>query len=510
MKIAFNKGEKNYIFIRSFLSILSFIFTSTTVSAISLELGVASNSNTPEAAVANALTLAAPPGVCAQLQLDTTNNIELKPNQTHMFGFCNQLDFVDQTQTAPAFKALSARAASSVTSYTANGFYSLNISDITKRLASLRKSSMKHSTKTATLFQKKSLIIASNYMGNQLTGGGASADSIETYDDEYINADEHSPNATISNTNIDNTNTQDESNAGFTASEPGGLTDNRLSGFITGDFVNTEQDETSTLAGYKTGIKALFVGLDYRFTQNIFAGVAVKSLTGDVDLIGNVGTVDVSDNSVSLYGNYNYSERLYFQSTLTVGKGSFDITRKIDFSINNTPFNETASSNPEGDGVGFSVSTGYDYSLPETGISSVFDLTLNYAKTTIDGFIETGAKGFNLQVAEQTIESLSTKASLQINKAISTTYGVIIPEVSAAWTHQFITDGEDIITSFDIDPEKSFRYTTDKLQSDFFTLSLAASMVLPHGIMGFVQYETVLGIDNYTTNAFNIGARIEF
>jgi len=143
-------------------------------------------------------------------------------------------------------------------------------------------------------------------------------------------------------------------------------------------------------------------------------------------------------------------------------------------------------------------------------LSSVFDVSLNYTRTDIDAFIETGAQGFNLQVGRQSIESLSTKANMQINKAISTSYGVIIPEVSASWTHQFITEGEDIITTFDIDPNNPFSYTTDKIESDFFTLSLATSVVLPHGIMGFIQYETLIGIDGYTINAFNIGARIEF
>jgi len=182
----------------------------------------------------------------------------------------------------------------------------------------------------------------------------------------------------------------------------------------------------------------------------LFAGIAVKSLMGDVDLIGNVGTVDVSDNSLSLYGNYNYSEHLYFQSTLTAGKGSFDIARRIDFSINNTPFIETANSNPKGDGFGFSVSSGYDTAFANIGLSSVFDISLNYTKTDIDGFTETGARGFNLQVGKQSIESLSTKVSMQINKAISTSYGVIVPEISASWAHQFITDGEDINTTFNM------------------------------------------------------------
>jgi len=257
--------------------------------------------HTPGLAVNNALTGSFNP--CSRLQ----NSASLSADETRMLDLCKEISEENNTrdtQTRPAFKALSPRAISSVTRYTANGFYSLNISDITKRLASLRKSSMKHSAKITSLWDKKQFIVSSKYAGDQLTGGGASADFVEGTEIES-----------------NNTSIKREPNTRNITNEPGGVTDNRLSGFLTGDFVNIEQNETSTLAAYKTGVKAIFVGLDYRFTQNFFAGIAAKSLTGDVDLIGDVGTVDISDTSLSLYGNYNYSEHLYFQSTLTAGKG---------------------------------------------------------------------------------------------------------------------------------------------------------------------------------------------
>ncbi len=464
MKTTINQFKKISFFTAGFLSL------SSPISAITLELSVLSESNTPESAVATVLTVAPAPGVCGQLQLDAGNGVILSPDQNHMLGFCTQLSAVDQTQTFDAYRALSARSINAITSFTANGFYSLNVGDITKRLAALRKSSMNASNKTASLYRNNNLIAGSET--NQLTGGGASAD-------EQVIAS-------------------------------GDLNDNRLSGFVTGNFVNAEQEETATLAGYDAGLNALFIGLDYRFTNDFFAGIAIKSLTGDIDLIENTGTVDVSDNSFSFYGNYNLTENVYFQSTLTYGQGSYDITRRIDFTINNVAFNEVADSDTDGDGFSFSFSSGYDHYFVDTGLSSNFDFNINYARTDIDGFVENGAQGFNLVVADQTIESLSTKATAQISKAISTSFGVIIPEFSASWKHEFETDGNDVITAFAIDPDKTFGYTTDERESDFFVLSLATSMILPHGIMGFLQYEQILGIDNYDNASFNIGARIEF
>ena len=449
--------------------ITSSLFLSTpTALAITINLSVSSNNNTPESAVANALRDSNSTGVC-----DTLSTIEIPTsNQVHMQTFCAALNSVTELETGPAYTALSARSISSITSFTANNFISsLNIGDIAKRLASLRKSATGINKKSAALFKSRPPL-ASLYTGEPLTGGGASADEI--------------------------------------ADEAGGLNDNRLSGYINASVTGAEQDETLRLSGYDSETSSLLLGIDYRFSNNIFAGVAVKTLNGDIDLIENRGAVHVTNNALSFYGSYYPSENIYVQSTLTAGQGSYDITRRIDFTLNGTAFSEVAKSSPDGKGYSFSVSSGYDHYFTGTGISSVTDISLGYAQTDIDGFIEKNAQGFNLIVAKQSIESLTSKVGIQISKSVSTSFGVLLPEFSAAWKHEFKADGEDIIAAFAIDPSTAFSYTTDQRDSDYFVFALATSMVLPHGFMGYLQYEKVFDIDNYDASTLNIGARLEF
>ncbi len=250
--------------------------------------------------------------------------------------------------------------------------------------------------------------------------------------------------------------------------------------------------------------------MDYRFSNNIFAGIALKTLSGDIGLDNNTGSIDISDNSFSIYASYYSSQNIYFQSSFTYGQSTFDISRKIDFTLNNIDYNETAISNPDGNGMSFSFSSGYEHYFSGTGVSAVTDIGLSYAKNDIDAFTESAAEGFNLNVNEQAIESLTSKVGFQISKAVSTSFGVFLPEFSAAWKHEFKTDGEEVNAAFSIDPQNAFSFTTDERVSDFFLLSVAASVVLPHGVMGFIQYESLLGIDNYAKNTLNIGARIEF
>jgi len=431
---------------------------------ITIDISVATDGSTPEAAVANALDETG--GVCDTL----SSGANLTNDQQFLLGFCNDLSAAGEIGAGPAYTAVSARSFTSINSYTANSFTSFDIGDIAKRLASLRRSASITTQKSASLFNNDSPtnLLSSIDTQDQLSGGGASAD------------------------------------------EAGGLNDNRLSGFITGTLDDATQDETSTLAGYESSVNYLFAGMDYRFSNNVFAGIALKTLSGDISLDQNTGAIDISDNSLSIYTSYYNSQNIYFQSALTYGQSSYNISRRIDFTLNAVNYNETAISNPKGNGISFSLSSGYEHYFTGTGVSTTTDISLGYAKNDIDAFTEQAAQGFNLNINDQSIKSLTSKVGVQISKAISTSFGVLLPEFSAAWKHEFKTDGEEVVAAFAIDPNNAFSFTTDERVSDFFLLSVATSVVLPHGVMAFIQYESLLGIDNYEKNTLNIGARIEF
>ncbi len=474
MKILSKKLSNNLAICAALASGI-FLYTPSALS-IPITFTVVSDGNTPEAAVANALRNPDNDGtgVCGTIR-GTANP---SADQLHMLRLCDALDAVTESQTGPAYTALSARSITSLTSFTANSFISsMNIGDIAKRLAALRRSAANSTRLNTALLNNNTPFsdMASLYANGQ-TGGGASADAIK------------------------NTSENDA----------GGLNDNRLSAYISASTSDADQNETSTLAGYESSVTSFLVGLDYRFSHNMFAGMAIKTLNGDIDLDRNTGTVDVTNNSLSFYGSYYPSENIYLQTTLTAGQGSFDITRRMDFTLNNVAFSEIAKSSPDGSGYSFSMSGGYDYYFTGTGISTVTDVTLGYASADIDEFAESGAQGFNLTVAEQSIESMTSKIGIQISKSISTSFGVILPEFGASWTHEFKADGEDIVAAFTIDPANAFRFTTDERDSDFFVFSLATSIILPHGVMGYIQYEKVFDIVDYDVGTLNIGARIEF
>ncbi|MCB1889710.1 MAG: hypothetical protein KDH20_19035, partial [Rhodocyclaceae bacterium] len=56
----------------------------------------------------------------------------------------------------------------------------------------------------------------------------------------------------------------------------------------------------------------------------------------------------------------------------------------------------------------------------------------------------------------------------------------------------------------------SFTIPTDSPDRDYFTLSLGASAVMPHGFAAFINLDTALGLADTNSYAITLGGRMEF
>jgi outer membrane autotransporter protein len=423
---------------------------------IDITAGVSTLSNTPESAVAQAMSI-----FCPRLQsLDRP----LNPEENRLSEICGIL-VQNQSLTEEAYKELSAHSVTSITTLLSHGPMIVSLEDIGSRLASLRRAARK--LNVASWRNSEPLLAQTSIL--EATGGGASAD------------------------------------------EQGGLYDNRLSGFVSGAYVNSKQTETETLVGFKNDLYGLTLGLDYRFRHDAYAGIATRLLNGNADLDDNAGSLDSNDVNFTLYGTYFPTQSLYIDATVQANRGNYDLSRRIDFTVNTVSASETAEGSTDGDQVGFSLGTGYEYTFGGPAITAQLSGIFRYNKAKLDAYTEQGAMGLNLNVDEQTIETQLLTVGAQFSKAFSYSWGVLIPQLDVNWKHDFKTDGQDISTSFAADPfGTKFVFTTEDRDPDFFELALGVSTVNPGGWSGFLQWASVIGYRNYDQNMLSLGVRKEF
>lgn len=292
--------------------------------------------------------------------------------------------------------------------------------------------------------------------------------------------------------------------------EAGGLFDQRFSGFLTGNIISSDQSETFTEAGFESSTKQFTLGGDYRYDNKTFIGIAYSSVSGDVNMSGGRGQLDNNAKTYIAYANYNYDKSWFSNATLSYGNREFEMKRTVNFILNNVPTTKVALSNPNSGYYGLSVGGGYDKPY-DNGHNLTFLANLNFTRTSIDAFTETNAGAYNISVGEQTIQSIQLDMGAEWRQAISTSYGVVIPQISLSWTKEFGDKSDAINARYETDPTNStLSFETGNSDLSYVNLVLGASMVMPRGLSAFIQYESQQFVDDYQQYMLSIGVRKEF
>jgi len=280
-----------------------------------------------------------------------------------------------------------------------------------------------------------------------------------------------------------------------------------FSGYVNGGFSVSEQAATSHLVGYDADAFSVLLGGDYRLSRNAVAGMGVHYLTNTLDLSHNQGQLDGDGYGLLFYGSYFPEDDWFIEASLHVGSSSYDMSRKVDFSINNINFNEVADSATDADVFELSFSGGYDMAL-EGGLQLLLSGELRYLASEIDAYSETGGGGFDLSLASQEIEQTLLTLSMQFNKAISTANGVVIPSFRFSLINDLSADEQDITASFVNDPGNvPFTFTTPTRDSFYVELAAGVSIYLVNDAAVYAQVESVQLLDDYEQLALSFGYR---
>jgi outer membrane autotransporter protein len=154
-------------------------------------------------------------------------------------------------------------------------------------------------------------------------------------------------------------------------------------------------------------------------------------------------------------------------------------------------------------------------------------LGVNYQYTRIDAFAERGrgatvceeedcssgtGTGLELAYDRQSQTSLTSVLGMYTSVAISTGFGIrLVPQATVEWVHEFQDSQRSISFRFVEDPAGTkFSFLNDFPDRNYFNLGLGMSMVLPHGLSPFVNYQALLGYRDQFSHIVTAGLRVEF
>lgn len=295
----------------------------------------------------------------------------------------------------------------------------------------------------------------------------------------------------------------------------------RWGGFINGNGSFGNRDATPRESGFDFHTGGVTAGVDYRFTDRVIGGVAASFARTDSDLESNGGSLGTNIYSLSLYGTFYPSDAWYVDGAIGGGFANYDQKRAVRYSIaalpagsGSTTVDQTAKSDFDGSQFSATASSGYNFNRDGWTFGPYG--RLQYLVAHVDGFRETVTGGGTpcgcaLQIDGQTFNSLTLAAGGQVSKAISMSWGVLVPYANAEYIHEFKNDVQNISGRFREDTTgTTFILTPDNPDRNYVVAGAGVSAVLAHGRSVFVSYQGLIGYNHLTVHAFEAGLRIEF
>jgi outer membrane autotransporter protein len=286
-----------------------------------------------------------------------------------------------------------------------------------------------------------------------------------------------------------------------------------------GSFGN--KNGTANEAGYDYHNVGATAGADYRFMENLVAGLAFTYLRTDANITSfALGEVDSNSYGLSLYGTY-YVGPFYLDLLGGFTYNSYSTTRQIVYApdANAVPapansglgqaVNRTATADPTGWQYMFNGGAGYDFHVG--ALTATPYARMEYLNLQVGSYAESGADGLNLRVQKQTVDSLLSVLGGRLSYALSVPFGVLVPQVHGEWRHEILNDQRSIRAQFANDPlDTVFSVPTDKPDRDYFAVGASMSAALGKGIAAFFDFETILGLRDVTNYGFTAGVRMSF
>jgi uncharacterized protein YhjY with autotransporter beta-barrel domain len=295
--------------------------------------------------------------------------------------------------------------------------------------------------------------------------------------------------------------------------EQGGLLDDRLGIFINGAVRFGSQDASSRESGFDFDTQGITIGADYRFNEALVAGLALGYGNAQADFDSNGGSQDSDSFSGSLYGSW-YRDRGYLDGIVSVGSISYDTMRNID--LFDGAVVDKFKGNTDGTQWAIGVAGGYDFGAGALTFGP--NLAVDYYQVNIDAFTEKAemTSGLAERFGDQSADSLTAKLGGHLAYSLSGKWGVFSPQARFDFVREFMNDSQTVKVSYANDPivtgpgsGGTFLILTDNPDEYYFVWAVGVSAQFLGGFAGFIDYESVAGMDRITSGEVSFGLRYQ-
>lgn len=285
--------------------------------------------------------------------------------------------------------------------------------------------------------------------------------------------------------------------------------------YFAGDYERFHKSVTTFEPGYNNNIWYAAVGADYALSNVLLLGGAVRYVHDDGDFRGG-GHFDTDSYGFLLHANYVPGPGWFLDTHAGYMRKNYTIKRATSVNSVNTGVVvlDTLTGKPDGNEYRVGVNGGYDFSFQNITVGP--RVGLNYKRNDIDDYRERRSQPINvtnlaLMYDRQHKNSLTSAIGLYGSVAISTGFGVLVPQTTLEYVHEFQDPQRRIKFRLAGDPSVGkFAFQNDPPDRNYFNLGAGVALQLARGIAPFINYRALVGYNEQSSHRVTAGLRIEF
>lgn len=275
-----------------------------------------------------------------------------------------------------------------------------------------------------------------------------------------------------------------------------------------GGYEDLDRDATIFEEGYDSDIWRVTVGVDYQFTDRIFAGLAFDYYQQDGNFDGG-GGFDIKSLGFIGFGSFLPTDNTFFQFYGGYARNEYDRTRITTFTQYIYSYSGAPNANYDANQYSAGIIGGYDFSIGNVTIGP--RIGFDWIHTDFETYSEEGDSGLELTFHDDDQTLLQARAGVRTLISFRTDFGVVVPQASFDWKHEFANDQRTAEVSFVDDTRaQRFTYETGKPDRDWFEINAGVAAALPNGIQLFGNYRTMVGHSFFDSRAGTIMLRYAF
>jgi outer membrane autotransporter protein len=285
-----------------------------------------------------------------------------------------------------------------------------------------------------------------------------------------------------------------------------------------------ERDDSTAERGYDGFFTGGQIGADYRISERAVVGgfFGYERMESDFEQDPFPAPLVTSDASgsresdsyfFSIFASYDWTDALHTDLNLGGGISDLSLERNVAFQPLAPPGSPLTLVDTRASTDGYEISAeagvGYDVSLGSVQLGPY--ARLRYIRNDFDAYTEKGSSAFEMVFPSVASDSLASVLGVRESVAISTAYGVVVPEVRVEYEHEFLRDPIGATARFVNDPSGNvLALGGDAPDRNYANVGAGCVWLLPNGLIPYFDYEALLGFDDFERHRLSVGLRMEF